>query len=114
MVETYGKVREVYAALMKEIKPQAVVGELYDYVVDEFRKRGLTYSSLLIGHSVGPWFHQQEPILRRGSEVRLSEHMVLALEPYYGSYHIQDLVHVTKSGCVLLSDKIPTDKLWVV
>jgi Xaa-Pro aminopeptidase len=46
---------------------------------------------------VGPWFHQQEPILRRGSELKLAENMVLALEPYYGSYHIQDVIHESKA-----------------
>ena len=114
MVRTYRQVRDVYAVLIERIKPEAVVGELYECVVDEFSKRGLTYSSLLIGHSVGPWFHQQEPILRRGSQMKLAEHMVLALEPYYGSYHIQDIVEVTSSGCLLLSDKISTDELWIV
>jgi Xaa-Pro aminopeptidase len=114
MADTYQKVREVYSLLMERIRPGVVVGELYDGVVDEFRKRGLTYSSLLIGHSVGPWFHQQEPILRRGSSFELAEGMVLALEPYYGSYHIQDMVQVTASTCRLLSAKIATDELWVV
>jgi Xaa-Pro aminopeptidase len=114
MIETYRKVREVYSVLLDLIKPGTVVGELYERVVKQFEQRRLTYSSLLIGHGVGPWFHQQEPILRRGSQTELAENMVLALEPYYGSYHIQDMVHVTRTGCVLLSDKIATDQLWIV
>jgi Xaa-Pro aminopeptidase len=99
---------------MDQIRPGALVGHLYDYVVEEFRKRGLVYSSLLIGHSVGPWFHQQEPILRRGSSLELAEGMVLALEPYHGSYHIQDMVYVTGTGCRLISAKISTEELWSV
>jgi Xaa-Pro aminopeptidase len=114
MVTIYRKVRDIYSILIDQIKPQAVVGELYEFVVEQFSKRGLTYGSLLIGHGVGPWFHQQEPILRRGSQLKLAQHMVLALEPYHGSYHIQDLVQVTESGCLLLSDKISTDELWIV
>ena len=114
IADTYAKVREVYGILMDSIRPGAVVGDLYEKVAAEFTARGLVYKSLLIGHSVGPWFHQQEPVLRRGSTVLLEKDMVLALEPYYESYHIQDMVHVTENGCKLLSDKIDTKKLWVV
>jgi Xaa-Pro aminopeptidase len=114
MAATYRKVRDVYATLMDRIRPGAVVGDLYDCVVQEFDKRGLKYASLLIGHSVGPWFHQQEPVLRRGSTIALAEGMVLALEPYHGSYHIQDMVHVTSDRCHLISAKIATDELWIV
>ena len=113
IAETYTKVREVYGILMDAIRPGVPVGDLYEKVVAEFEARGLVYSALLIGHSVGPWFHQQEPVLRRGSSVLLEKDMVLALEPYYRSYHIQDMVHVTDNGCTVLSDKINTEKLWV-
>jgi Xaa-Pro aminopeptidase len=113
-METYKKVREVYGILADHIKAGSVVGNLYELVVAEFDKRGLRYSSLLIGHSVGPWFHQQEPIMRRGSATALEEGMVLALEPYIGSYHIQDMVLVERDGCRLLSDRIDTRALWIV
>jgi Xaa-Pro aminopeptidase len=111
---TYQKVREVYGLLIKNIRPGAVVGALYELVVREFERRNLKYGSLLIGHSVGPWFHQQEPIMRRDSKFVLEQDMVLALEPYYESYHIQDMVHVNKTGCQLISKKIATDELWVI
>jgi Xaa-Pro aminopeptidase len=114
MIMTYRKVREVYSILMERITPGAVVADLYNCVVQEFEKRRLKYASLLIGHSVGPWFHQQEPILRRGSSLKLADGMVLALEPYHGSYHIQDMVLVSETGCRLLSAKIATDELWII
>jgi Xaa-Pro aminopeptidase len=114
MRETYRKVRDVYGLLMERVRPGAVVGDLYDFVVAEFARRNLAYGSLLIGHSVGAWFHQQEPILRRGSPIRLETGMVLALEPYYESYHIQDLVAVEANGCRLLSDKFDTTEMFVI
>jgi Xaa-Pro aminopeptidase len=112
--DTYRKVREVYGLLMQRIRPGAVVGALYEFVCAEFARRGLKYGSLLIGHSVGAWFHQQEPILRRGSAIELEIGMVLALEPYYESYHIQDLVAVEADGCRLLSDRFDTRELFVI
>jgi Xaa-Pro aminopeptidase len=112
--DTYRKVRDVYGLLMGRIRPGVKVGDLYDYVVAEFARRGLSYGSLLIGHSVGAWFHQQEPILRRDSPIQLETGMVLALEPYYESYHIQDLVAVEANGCRLLSDRFDTNELFVI
>jgi Xaa-Pro aminopeptidase len=112
--DTYRKVREVYGLLIEQIRSGVVVGALYDHVCAEFARRGLTYGSLLIGHSVGAWFHQQEPIMRRGSTIELETGMVLALEPYFESYHIQDLVVVEAGGCRLLSDRFDTRELFVI
>ena len=82
--------------------------------VIEAGKRGLRYGSLLVGHSVGAWFHQQEPILRRDSEILLEEGMVLALEPYYESFHIQDLVEVTLNGHRLLTPDFDTTEMFEI
>jgi Xaa-Pro aminopeptidase len=112
--DTYRKVRDVYGLLMDRIRAGAVVHDLYAMVAAEYEKRGLRYGSLLIGHSVGAWFHQQEPILRRDNRVVLEPGMVLALEPYYESYHIQDMVLVEDRGCRLLSDKFDTRELFVI
>lgn len=112
--DTYRKVRDVYGLLMERVQSGVVVGDLYDFVRAEFASRGLKYQSLLIGHSVGAWFHQQEPILRRGSTIELEAGMVLALEPYYESYHIQDMVVVEDGGCRLLSDRFDTRELFVI
>jgi Xaa-Pro aminopeptidase len=68
---------------------------------------------MLIGHGVGPWWHQQEPILRRKSPHILEEGMVLALEPHVNFWHVQDMVLVTKAAPVLLSAKFNTDEAFV-
>lgn len=112
--ETYKKVRDVYGLLMDKVRPGVIVHDLYELVVKEFAKRGLTYTQLLIGHSIGTWFHQQEPILRRASRVEIEPDMVLALEPYYESNHIQDLIAVTDKGNTLLSDKFDTREMFVI
>ena len=68
---------------------------------------------MLIGHGVGAWWHQQEPILRRKSELVLEEGMVLALEPHVNFWHLQDMVLVTDGAPLLLSPKFSTDEPFV-
>lgn len=112
--QTYRHVRDVYAILMERIRPGVLVHDLYSLVAREYEKRGLRYGSLLVGHSVGAWFHQQEPILRRDSRIVLEEGMVLALEPYYESFHIQDLVEVTGNGHRLLTPGFDTTDMFEI
>jgi hypothetical protein len=45
-------------------------------VAQEFAKIGWTYEAGLVGHSVGPWWHQQEPIFCRGGRQVLEPGMV--------------------------------------
>lgn len=100
--------REIYLGAIERCRPGARVGDIYDYVMTEFGKRGWAYKSLLVGHGVGAWWHQQEPILCRGSDILLEEDMVLALEPHLDHWHLQDMIVVRDGGPVLLSDKFPT------
>ena len=105
--------REIYLGTIERCRPGARVGDIYDYVMREFAKRGWEYKSLLVGHGVGPWWHQQEPILSRGSDILLEDGMVLALEPHLDYWHLQDMVVVREDGPELLSDKFPTDEPFV-
>ena len=105
--------REIYLGTIERCRPGARVGDIYDYVMQEFAKRGWEYKSLLVGHGVGPWWHQQEPILSRGSDILLEDGMVLALEPHLDYWHLQDMVVVREDGPELLSDKFPTDEPFV-
>ncbi len=50
---------------------------------------GLGYHSMLAGHSVGCWWHQQEPVISRGNPRVLEEGMVIAMEPHVNHWHIQ-------------------------
>jgi Xaa-Pro aminopeptidase len=105
--------REIYLGTIERCRPGARVGDIYDYVMTEFAKRGWEYKSLLVGHGVGPWWHQQEPILSRGSDILLEEGMALALEPHLDHWHLQDMIVVRDRGPELLSDKFPTDQPFV-
>jgi len=92
----------------------ARVGDLYDFVMNEYRRVGWSYNSLLIGHGVGAWWHQQEPILRRNSDKVLEAGMVLALEPHKDHWHVQDMILVRDGAPELLSDSFNTDEAFIV
>ena len=105
---------EVYRNTIDRCRAGAKVDDLYQFAMGEYRKHGWPGSHILIGHGVGPWWHQQAPILRKGSEVHLEEGMVLALEPHVNFWHVQDMILVQKGAPALLSAKFNTDEPFVV
>ncbi len=112
----YRITRDVYRAAMEQCMPGKKVSELFAFTVAEFKKHGWDYKtgSGLMGHGVGAWWHQQEPILCAGSEHVLEEGMVLAMEPHPIMHiHIQDMIVVRKNGPELLSKKMSTDEMFV-
>ena len=98
-----GRKRETYA--------------VQDFVslVNQFMDQLGIVNAPLVGHSMGPWFHQQEPVLRRKSDVVIEEGMILAVEPQRQHWHIQDLVHVRREGPPeVLSNKFLIDEPFVI
>jgi Xaa-Pro aminopeptidase len=110
----YAIVRDIYRMTIDRCRAGVRAGDIYDFVVKEYVKRGWEYTTSLVGHGVGCWWHQQEPILARGSDVVLEEGMVLALEPHRDYWHIQDMVVVRAGGPQLISDKFSTDEMFVI
>ncbi len=105
---------EVHRKTIDRCRAGANVHDLWRGCMDEYKKHGWPDHHMLIGHGVGPWWHQQEPILRRKSEMVLEEGMVLALEPHVNFWHVQDMILVQKGAPVLLSPKFNTDEPFVV
>ena len=89
-------------------------GEIYAFVQGEFKKHDIDYTASLVGHGMGPWFHQQEPVLRQGSDIVIEDGMILAVEPQRLHWHIQDLVVIEQGKPRNLSDKFSTDKPFVI
>ena len=104
---------EVHRGLIDRCRPGAKVHDLWAWTMGEYRKAGWPDHHMLIGHGVGCWWHQQEPILRRKSEHVLEEGMVLALEPHVNFWHVQDMILVKKGAPELLSPKFSTDQPFV-
>jgi Xaa-Pro aminopeptidase len=110
----YALTLDVHRRTIERCTAGATAGDVYDFVFNEFKKHNIEYSASLVGHSMGPWFHQQEPVLRSGSDIVLEDGMILAIEPQRLHWHIQDLVVIEQGKPRLLSDKLPIDQPFVV
>jgi Xaa-Pro aminopeptidase len=108
----YAALRDIYRAANDQLIPGRSAGEVYQFVVERFAAIGVTYKSMLAGHSVGAWWHQQEPVISRDNPRRLEEGMVIAMEPHVDHWHIQDMFVIRANGPELISDKFPTDKIF--
>jgi methionine aminopeptidase len=111
---TYAKYRDVYLGTIEKQRPGLVVKDLFQDTVESFRRSGWEYQAGLIGHSVGPWWHQQAPMLTRTCETVLEEGMVLAIEPFVNYWHPQELMLLNGDGPEILSTHFDTSKLLVV
>jgi Xaa-Pro aminopeptidase len=105
---------DIHRRTIGRCRAGARVHDLWAFTMGEYEKAGWPHHHMLIGHSVGPWWHQQEPILRRNSEIVLEKGMVLALEPHVNHWHVQDMLLVTDGAPLLLSAKFNTDEPFVV
>src|SRR5258707_1158284 len=107
---------EIHRKTIDRCQAGVTAGEIYAFAVAEFRKKGIDYTASLVGHGMGPWFHQQEPVLRRGSAIVLEKGMILAVEPQRLHWHLQDLVLIGGGAPELVSDKFAIDQpvgIWL-
>jgi Xaa-Pro aminopeptidase len=110
--QEYAVARDVYLDSCRQLMPGRTAGVVYDFVVKRFAREGLDYHHMIAGHSVGAWWHQQEPVISRGNAGVLEEGMVIAMEPHIGHWHIQDMWVVRANGPELISAKFSTDRLF--
>jgi len=110
----YDLTLDVHRKTIEKCRPGVTAGEIYEFVASEFRKKEINYTASLVGHGMGPWFHQQEPVLRRNSEVVLEKGMLLAIEPQRLHWHLQDLILVEDGTPQLISTKFSTDRPFVI
>jgi Xaa-Pro aminopeptidase len=108
----YRAVRDLYRGLNDELVPGRTAGAVYDLVVERFTAAGLCYHNFLAGHSVGSWWHQQEPVISRGNPRVLEAGMVIAMEPHVNHWHIQDMLLVKSGGTELISSLFSTDEIF--
>jgi len=106
---------EIHRKTIDRCRAGVTAGEIYGFAKTEFKKKGIDYTASLVGHGMGPWFHQQEPVLRENNDVVLEKGMILAVEPQRLHWHLQDLVLVSgRVPPVLISDKFPTDEPFII
>lgn len=112
--DDYTRYYDLYRTTSEQLVPGVTAGEVYEGVVKQFARAGWDYKAGLVGHSVGPWWHQQEPIFRRGSRIPLQAGMVVAFEPYREHWHCQDLFRITDGAPELLSPDFDTSRMFVI
>jgi Xaa-Pro aminopeptidase len=105
---------DVHNKTIDRCRAGVTAGEIYGFVKAEFTKKGIDYKASLVGHGMGPWFHQQEPVLRQNSDIVLEKGMILAIEPQRLHWHLQDLILVGSGPPRLISDKFPIDKPFII
>jgi Xaa-Pro aminopeptidase len=110
----YYMLRDIYDQTIERCRPGVRSSDVFKFVEKEFEKNGWEYKPMLVGHGVGSWWHQQEPIMSRNSPIVLEEGMVLAIEPHRGHWHIQDMIVVSKDGPKLISDSFSTREMFVI
>jgi Xaa-Pro aminopeptidase len=110
----YRLMRDIYRLTIEQCRPGVKASAVHAYAAGKFRDHGYHDRVSLVGHSVGPWWHQQGPYIVSTCNDMLEAGMVLALEPHVGYWHLQDLVLVTQNGPQLLSDRFNTDAMFVI
>lgn len=111
---TYAIMRDIYRGTIKQCCVGVKASTIHAFAEKQFRQHGYPDRISLVGHSVGAWWHQQEPYIVPTCHQELEAGMVLALEPHVGFWHLQDLVEITSDGPNLLSDRFNTDEMFVV
>ena len=109
----YQDVRDIYRSTIDQCRAGVKGSAVYEFAANKFREHGYEGKIALAGHSVGAWWHQQEPYLVGSCPHELEEGMVLALEPHIGYWHLQDMVLVTKDCPRFLSARFNTDEMLV-
>jgi Xaa-Pro aminopeptidase len=112
--KTYVIMRDIYRRTIEQCRVGVPASAIHAFAAEQFRRHGYGDRVSLVGHGVGPWWHQQEPYLVSTCQQPLEDGMVLALEPHVGYWHLQDLIVITRDGPQLLSDRFNTDDMFVI
>ena len=114
--QMYGLVRDVHRATIATVlRPGVAARDVYAFVRDRFVAAGFPKVSGLVGHSIGVWWHQEEPMLVPSESRELRPNMVVCLEPILdGFWHLQDEILITDGEPELLSHLFNTDSVFVM
>ena len=95
------------------LRPGVSAEEVYNFGRARLIEARSAVVAGLIGHSLGVWWHQEEPMLAPGERRKLRAGMVVCLEPILdGFWHLQDELLITEDDPVLLSTMFDTSRLF--
>jgi Xaa-Pro aminopeptidase len=113
----YQLLRDVQRAAIARMKPGVRCGELYAFARDAYLQAGVDEVLPDIGHSMPRARSPEPPVLAAFDKTPLEANMVFAVGPSFiagpNRYSIKDLVQVTDSDPVILSDRWDTRELFI-
>src|SRR5262249_54568882 len=104
---------DIYRSTVERCRVGARAGDIYRHAAAALANEG-GKPIPLVGHGVGTWMHQQEPYIVEGADEVIEAGMVLARQPFFCAWQLQDLYLITNNGPKLLSDRFKTDEMLVV
>jgi Xaa-Pro aminopeptidase len=112
--DTFARLSEAHDTVVAAVKPGVLASDLAALARREYARLGLEFRWGLIGHGIGLVIHE-EPQLLLDVHDPIVEGMTMEIELGYfgdgGGYHIEDLIHVTASGAINLTQVDPNRKL---
>ena len=115
-VERYRTLRDIhYATIANMLRPGVAACDVYAFVRQQLIDAGFPNVAGLVGHSIGVWWHQEEPMLTPNESRQLRAGMVVCLEPILdGFWHLQDEILIGPEAPELLSTLFNTEELPVL
>ena len=115
--DIYKRLTDCYVRGIEQLKPGVRACDIYQFTKEQFEKAGLPFTMSLVGHGLGIGVHEL-PMLIPSETKALETDMMLCYEIRTivdgHRYHIEDLIHLTETGCEVLSQpKLDTSMLWI-
>ena len=112
--ERYADLLDVHqSTIQNALRPAMSAEAVYNYGRERMIEKRSSVVAGLIGHSLGVWWHQEEPMLIPGEKRQLRPGMVVCLEPILDGYwHLQDEILITDGEPELISTMFDTSKLF--
>ena len=112
----YRTLRDIHRATIEtQLRPGVEARAVYGFVRERLIEAGFPNVAGLVGHSIGVWWHQEEPMLTPNESRLLRAGMVVCLEPILdGFWHLQDEILIRDDSPELLSTRFNTDELFVL
>jgi Xaa-Pro dipeptidase len=110
----YAVLRDIhYETIESTLRPGFKASEVYEFVRRRCEEAGVGKIPALVGHSLGVWWHQEQPFLVPSDDQELRTGMVICLEPVIENFwHVQDEVLITDGAPTILSDVFDTTQLY--
>lgn len=112
--ERYATLRRIHFEIIDgALRPGMEAQQVYAFARERLAAAGSSVIAGLVGHSLGLWWHQEEPMLVPGEPRLLQPGMVVCLEPILdGFWHLQDEILITEDAPELLSTTFDTRRLY--